>query len=106
MDPGQKVRRAIGEANHQFRALLVGRSPPTLVVLYNNTGSLHTEPYSVMTAMQGLDVIDIAVPAKPGQSLQWGAVRSGKGRAMREHANTPTRVPSLSSMQWIQAWSQ
>jgi hypothetical protein len=95
--PGGKLRPAIREANRQLKQLLEGRAIPTILVVYNNTEcSLHTQPYAVMTAMQGLDVVDVVVPAQPGEPLRWGAVRSGgAGRAMRPDANTSTSAVAV-----------
>ena len=94
--PGGRLRRVIGDANGQLRQLLADRSIPTILVVYNNTEcSLHTQPYAVMTAMQGLDVVDVVVPMHPGEPLRWDAVRSGSGRAMRPDANTSTSAVAV-----------
>ena len=87
--PGERLRRAIRSANTQFKQLLTSRSDPTLLVVYNNTPcSLHTRPYAVMTAMQGLDVVEVEVPSNLSESPRFGNTRSGPKRAMRVDANT------------------
>lgn len=87
--PGERLRHAIKDADGQLRELLAGRTLPTLLVVYNNTPCrLHTQPYAVMTAMQGLDVIDVEVPEDRSARLRFRPPRSGPRRAMRADANT------------------
>ncbi len=89
--PGERLRREIRAANRQFKPLLSQRQLATLLVVFNDTGcSLHTKPYSVMTAMQGLDVVGVRVPLDRGMRPGFGATRSGPERAMRPDANTST----------------
>lgn len=97
--PGERLRRAIRSANTQLRELLAGRSMSTMLVVYNNTPcSLHTKPYAVMTAMQGLDVVDVEVPLDPSESPRFGDTRSGPaGRVMRADANTSTSAVAVLS---------
>jgi hypothetical protein len=94
--PGARLRDAIGSANTQLRELLAGRSMSTILVVYNNTPcSLHTQPYAVMTAMQGLDVVDLEVPIDPSESPRFGDTRSGPERKMRVDANTSTSAVAV-----------
>jgi hypothetical protein len=52
----------VREANRQLKKA-TGGNLPALVVIFNNTDcSLHTDPYAVMTAMQGIDTIQVTVP--------------------------------------------
>jgi hypothetical protein len=89
--PGERLRRELRSANAQLRPLAAGRQIPTLLVVLNNTDcKIHTHSYSVMTAMQGLDVIDVQVPADPSVLPVFGRVHSGPERAMRRDANTST----------------
>ena len=89
--PGERLRREIRSANGQLRSLSSRIGVPTLLVVHNNTGcSIHTDPYSVMTAMQGMDCVDINIPAEREQQPSFGATRYGPERAMRRDANTST----------------
>lgn len=86
--PGERIRRQVREANPQLKRLASGKSP-TLVVIFNNTDChLHTDPYGVMTAMMGIDTVDVSVPVNPCQSPTFGPTYSGKQRGMRPDANT------------------
>jgi hypothetical protein len=89
--PGERLRREIRSANAQLKAVASTEGVPTLLVVFNNTGCrIHTHPYSVMTAMQGLDVIDVSVPRDPARRPTFGPTHSGPERAMRPDANTST----------------
>jgi hypothetical protein len=94
--PGERLRREIRSANAQLKALASAEGVPTegvptLLVVFNNTGcDIHTNPYSVMTAMQGLDVIDVSVPRDLALRPTFGHTHSGPERAMRPDANTST----------------
>jgi len=86
--PGDRIRKAIRRAAPQLKALSKGECPAMLVV-YNNSGAKnHTDPYSVATAMQGLDVIPVLVPEEPSISPQFQDARSGPGKKMTANANT------------------
>ena len=63
--PGHRLRQVIPKANNQLKAL--GQSDPGMVVVYNRTPcTLHDDPYAVLTAMRGLDVIEYYVPTDQG----------------------------------------
>lgn len=86
--PGDRIRKAINRAAPQLKALSKGECPAMLVV-YNNSGAKnHTDPYSVATAMQGLDVVPVLVPVDPSISPQFQDTHSGPGKKMTENANT------------------
>lgn len=86
--PGQRIRKAIDDAAPQLKALSKGECP-TMVVVYNNSGAKqHTDPYSVATAMQGLDVVPVLVPEDPSISPQFQDVRSGPKKRMTTIHNT------------------
>jgi hypothetical protein len=94
--PGERLRRAIHFANTQLKKLLAGRLIPALLVVYNNTPcSLHTRPYAVMTAMQGIDLVDMLEPANLNLSPTFGDTRSGPGWEMRADANTSTSAVAV-----------
>lgn len=89
--PGERLRREIRTANAQLKAMASAEGVPTLLAVFNNTGcSIQTDPYSVMTAMRGLDVIDVTVPHDPAERPTFGPTHSGPERAMRPDANTST----------------
>jgi hypothetical protein len=88
--PGHRMRRLIASANQQLKALAAG--VPGLLVVFNPEILLHrhTDPYSILTAMRGLDVIDVEVPRDMRESPRFGELRSGPGKKMTTDANTST----------------
>ncbi len=86
--PGHRIRNAIGSAAPQLKALSKGECP-SMVVVYNNSGvKQHTDPYSVATAMQGLDEIPVLVRDDPSNSPQFQDARSGPKKRMTAAHNT------------------
>ena len=86
--PGERIRREVREANRQLKKA-TGGNLPALVVIFNNTDcSLHTDPYAVMTAMQGIDTIQVTVPPNLTESPTIGPTVSGRERGMRPDVNT------------------
>lgn len=89
--PGERLRRSIRTANSQLKSIAAGTGCATLLAVFNNTDcTIHTDPYSVMTAMQGLDVIEVSLAADPAIRPAFGPTRSGPGREMRRGVNTST----------------
>lgn len=89
--PGERLRGLIGKANGQLKAVAVDGIPGVLVVLNPEIFiSWHTDPYCVLTAMRGLDVVPVFVPPDPAQSPRFGELRSGPGKLMTQAANTST----------------
>jgi hypothetical protein len=88
--PGERLRRLIAKGNEQLK--VIAGNNPGLLVVFNPDPFLgrHTESYSVLTAMRGLDVIDVQIPRDPTVSPEFGPVRSGPGKRMTENANTST----------------
>jgi N-acetylglutamate synthase-like GNAT family acetyltransferase len=86
--PGERIRREIREANRQVKKLASGKLPALLVIFNNTECFLHTDPYGVMTAMMGIDEVQVSVPASPSQSPTFGPTISGKEKGMRSDANT------------------
>jgi hypothetical protein len=93
--PGKRVKGVINDANEQIKA--VAGESPAMLVIFNATGtSLHTKPYSVMTAMQGLDVVDVLVSSDPAiRPLISNETRSGPGRAMAPAWNSSTSAVAV-----------
>ncbi len=89
--PGERMRSLIDKANGQLRAVAAEGHPGVLVVFNPELFiSWHTDPYCVLTAMRGLDVVPVLVPADPRQSPQFSDVRSGPKKRMTPGANTST----------------
>ena len=88
-EPGAKVRGYIAKANGQLRGATRGEHPGLLVIL-NKDWFLrhHTEPYAILTAMRGLDVIPVLVPSEPHLSPEFQTVRSGPKKRMTSDDNT------------------
>ena len=88
--PGDRMRRWIGKANQQLKAL--GDQVPGVLVVFNPEFLLrrHTDPYAILTAMRGLDTIDVYVPASPSEMPVFGDLRSGGGKKMTALNNTST----------------
>jgi hypothetical protein len=87
--PGARLREVIDKANAQLKALSHGEKPGILVV-YNNVSasSHHTDPYAVLTAMRGLDVVPVLVPHNPMHSPTFLEARPGPKKKLRADANT------------------
>lgn len=86
--PGDRIRKAIRSGAPQLKALSEGKRAAILVV-YDNTGSMmHTDPYAVLTAMRGLDVVDVAVPADPNQAPTFGPLRPGPKKKLTATSHT------------------
>ena len=87
--PGHRLRQVIPKANNQLKAL--GQSDPGMVVVYNRTQcSLHDNPYAVLTAMRGLDVLRVPVgpSAGPGSLVRFGLYQQGPGAKLNPERNT------------------
>jgi hypothetical protein len=90
--PGERIRREVREANRQLKKV-AAQEAPAVVVIFNNTPcSLHTDPYAVMTAMQGIDAVEVSVPRDVRESPTFGLTLSGPERVLRPDANTTVSV--------------
>lgn len=76
INPGSRVRNAIGDAAPQLKALSKGKIP-AMVVLQTNILNRYVRPYDIMTAMQGLDTIPVTVPEDLNISPTFGDVKRG-----------------------------
>jgi hypothetical protein len=94
--PGKRIRYAIDSAGPQLRSLAGGKYP-TLLILYDALlgRSLHSDPYSVLTAMRGLDVVPVEVPRDPRISPTFGAARPGPKKRMTKEHNTSISALAL-----------
>jgi hypothetical protein len=104
--PGARVRELIAKANPQLRALAQGRTPGALVI-FNLDPFLrhHTDPYAILTAMRGLDVVPVLVPRNPNQSPIFQPVRSGPKKRMTAQANTSISAIVLPYQTQEQTWA-
>ena len=85
--PGKRLRSVVSKANKQLKAL--GGSKPGMLVVHNRTvNSRHDHWYSVLTAMRGLDEIDVYVPADPGTPPVFGLSRPGGEKKLTAKMNT------------------
>lgn len=85
--PGKRLRGVISHANKQIKAFK--GAVPGMLVVHNRTGiGMHDRPYAVLTAMRGLDVIDVYVPANPGSPPVFGPERPGPGKKLTAEMNT------------------
>ena len=84
--PGHRLRQVIPKANNQLKAL--ERSDPGMLVVYNRTPcTLHDDPYAVLTAMRGIDVVPVYVSADPDSPPVFGADRPGPGKKLTREMN-------------------
>lgn len=99
--PGNRIRKAIQSGASQLKALSEGKWP-TILVVYDTTGSMmHTRPYAVLTAMRGLDVVDVAVPADPNQAPTFGPLRPGPNKKLTATSHTTiSAIAVLRSMEY------
>ncbi|MDE0260594.1 MAG: hypothetical protein OXR82_19675 [Gammaproteobacteria bacterium] len=87
--PGNRVRQVLTKANSQLKSL--EGSHPGMVVLQNRTPcSLHDDPYAVLTAMHGMDVV--RVPLDPsggvGSLVRFGRYQQGPEAKLNPERNT------------------
>lgn len=103
--PGARMREYIAKANPQLRAR-TGGSAPGLLVVYNDHVFLrhHTDPYAVLTAMRGLDVVPVIVPKDPRLTSQFLDLEQGPGKRMTAQANTSISAILAMGPPAEQAW--
>ena len=86
--PGDRIRKAVQSGAPQLKALSQGQWPALLVVFDNVGTRMHTDPYAVLTAMRGLDVVPVTVPADPAESPVFHPSRPGPKKKLTAKANT------------------
>ncbi|WP_420461657.1 hypothetical protein [Candidatus Palauibacter sp.] len=97
--PGKRLRGVISKANKQLKAL--GASEPGMLVVHNRTRNwLHDDPDSVRTAMHGLDVIDVYVPAGHELPPAFGPRRPGPGKKLTADMNTSVSCVAVLRESW------
>ncbi|MFO0467655.1 MAG: hypothetical protein ACK5ZS_01710 [bacterium] len=94
--PGERLRRMIADANGQLRQRAGAGLPGVLVVFCADPFLRnHLDPYSVLTAMRGLDEIPVTVHRDPSIPPVFGEVRSGPRKSMTEIKNRSTSAVIL-----------
>lgn len=94
--PGARVREAIGKANSQIRELSKDTLPGLLVIHNNVFGHTHhTDPYAILTAMRGLDVVPVRLPTDLNEQPTFMPVRSGPKKKLTPTANTHTSAVAV-----------
>ena len=86
--PGARVRKKIMDSSPQIKARTAGRHPGLLVLYDDGRIAGHLDPYHVMTAMYGLEVVSMAVPEDPSISPYRTGARFGPDKKMTSDANT------------------
>jgi hypothetical protein len=87
-EPGARLRDAISDANQQIKSL--GRSEVAgILLVYRHPAASrqHTDPYAVLTAMRGLDVVPVIVPVNPREPSQFLPTRVGPKGRLTPHMN-------------------
>ena len=87
-EPGARVRKKIMDSSPQIKARTVGRHPGLLVLYDNGRIAGHLDPYHIMTAMHGLEVVNFAVPRDPSVRPYATGTRFGPNKKMTRDANT------------------
>ena len=72
-----------------------GRHPGLLVLYDEGRIARHLDPYHIMTAMYGLEVVSMAVPADPSISPYRTGAKLGPDKKMTNDANTISAVGAL-----------
>ena len=85
--PGARVRKKITNSSPQIKARTAGRHPGILVLYDNGQIAGHLDQYHIMTAMYGLEVVDVAVPRDPSIRPYRTGTRFGPSKKMTDDAN-------------------
>ena len=86
--PGARVRKKIMDSSPQIKARTADRHPGRLVLYDNGQIAGHLDPYHIMTAMHGLEVVSVAVPQDPAIRPYPTGTRFGPHKKMTADANT------------------
>ena len=86
--PGARVRKKIMDSSPQIRARTAGCHPGILVLYNDGHVAGHLDRYHIMTAMYGLEVVNVAVPRDPSIAPYRTGTRFGPGKKMTRDANT------------------
>lgn len=86
--PGARVRKKINDASPQIRKRTLGRFPGILALYEYDQMPRHLQPYHIKTAMYGLEVMAIEIPANPSINPYSTGTRFGPSKKMTQDANT------------------
>ena len=87
-EPGDRVRKKIRKSSPQIKALTAGRHPGMLVLFDDGQIAGHLAPYHIMTAMYGLELVEMAVPRDISIKPYIADRRFGPKKKMTEGTNT------------------
>lgn len=94
--PGARVRDKIYASSKQIKARTEGRYPG-IIVLYENGRTRHLDPYHIMTAMYGLEQVNLDVPQEPSIEPSYRGTQFGPKRKMtKEHNTSISAIATLS----------
>ena len=86
--PGKRVRKAVKKAARQLKARSAG-SAPAMLVVFDATGfRIHDDPYAVLTAMRGLDVVPVQGAHDTEVPVEFGIRRPGPEKRMTPNMHT------------------
>lgn len=95
-EPGAKLRAIIRTAVPQLKAV-IRPDDPAIIVVNEPSGMLrqHVDPYSVLTAMRGLDEVPVFIPHDHSIEPWFGARQVGGKRKMTPSLNTSVSAIAL-----------
>lgn len=98
--PGKRVRQAIRKAARQLKARGAGSSPAMLVVFDATGFRIHDDPYAILTAMRGLDVVPVLRADDTDAPVEFGNRRPGPEKRMT--ANMHTSISGIAALRQTQ----
>ena len=87
-EPGDRVRKKIRKSSPQIKALTADCHPGMLVLFDDGQIAGHLAPYHIMTAMYGLELVEMAVPREISIKPYIADRRFGPKKKMTEETNT------------------
>ena len=87
-EPGDRVRKKIRKSSPQIKALTAACHPGILVLFDDGQIAGHLDPYHIMTAMYGLELLEMAVPRDISIKPYIADRRYGPKKKMTEETNT------------------
>ena len=87
-EPGDRIRKKIRKSSPQMKALTADCHPGMLVLFDDGQIAGHLAPYHIMTAMYGLEIVEMAVPRDISIKPYIADRRFGAKKKMTEETNT------------------
>ena len=87
-EPGDRVRKKIRKSSPQIKALTAGCHSGMLVLFDDGQIAGHLAPHHIMTAMYGLELVEMAVPRDISIKPYIADRRFGPKKKMTEETNT------------------